>query len=176
METLTDTEKLVVKQKFEPLEALANAAANAIDMDALGNLGEVANKYDVYTDDGGDKYRVIEQSEYCGLTGRCCCNPNHKLQLHVYAPDEVSKTDEIMVFDRPCKCGQCCACCDICRQEMTAIQGGGDQFGYIKQPFLGGGLSPTLHVMEREEDEEPYAVIKANAVCCIAGLCCDRKW
>lgn len=42
---LEDTERLIVKQKFEPLEAMANAAANALDMDALGSLGEVANKY-----------------------------------------------------------------------------------------------------------------------------------
>lgn len=171
---LTDTERLIVKQKFEPLEALANAAANALDMDALGNLGEVANKYDVQTDDGGDKFRVVEQSDYCGLTGRACCNPNHELKLHVYAP-EISPKDEVMIFDRPCKCGQCCACCDICRQEMTAYDAEGGEMGYIKQPFLGGGFAPKLEVMDRD-GEGHYATIESNAMCCIAGICCDHTF
>mmetsp|Transcript_511 Transcript_511/g.1029 ORF Transcript_511/g.1029 Transcript_511/m.1029 type:complete len:285 (-) Transcript_511:269-1123(-) len=175
METLVETTHLVVKQKFEPLEAMANAAANAIDMDALGNLGEVANKYDVYdAGNGGDKFRVVEKSDYCGLTGRCCCNPNHELQLHVYAP-EVSHSEEVFIYDRPCKCGSCCACCSICQQEMIASDNTGGQFGYIKQPFLGGGMSPKLQVMEREGEEE-YATIESNAFCCIAGICCDNTF
>lgn len=122
----------------------------------------------------------MEQSDYCGLTGRCCCNPNHKLSLHVYAP-EVSHTEEVMVFDRPCKCGQCCACCNICRQEMIAYDGpsskvgGRSQVGYIKQPIFGGGFSPKLEVMDRDGDE-PYATIESNAMCCIAGICCDHTF
>lgn len=173
---LEDTERLIVKQKFEPLEAMANAAANALDLDALGNLGEVANKYDVYTDDGGDKFRVVEQSEYCGLTGRCCCNPNHELKLHVYAPDDVSPKDEVMIFERPCKCGQCCSCCNICQQEMTVFDGEGGQLGYIKQPFLGGGFAPKLEVMDREDDEDHYATVEYEGFCCVAGLCCDHTF
>ena len=39
-----------VRQKFEPLEAFANAAANAVNLDVLGSLGEVANKYSVFND------------------------------------------------------------------------------------------------------------------------------
>lgn len=83
-----------------------------------------------------------------------------------------------MLFDRPCKCGSCCAVADICRQEMTVFEGpesAGNKIAYIKQPFLGGGLSPTLEVMDRE-DGEHLATIKANAVCCIAGICCDHTF
>lgn len=179
MESLHETQKLIIKQKFEPLEALANAAANALDLDMLGGLGETANKYDVYTDNGGDKFRVIETSEYCGCTGRACCRPNHALQLHVYSPGD-STNSEVMFFDRPCKCGQCFSVCDICRQEMTVYDGPeskGNKIGYIKQPFMGGGLSPTVHIMDREgEDQEPVATVKANAVCCIGGLFCDHTF
>lgn len=175
METLAETEKLIVKQKFEPLEAMANAAANALDMDALGNLGEVANKYDVYdAGNGGSKFKVVEESDYCGLTGRCCCNPNHELSLHVFAPSH-SPSKEVMIFDRPCKCGRCCSVCDICRQEMVISDGNRNQVGYIKQPFLGGGLSPKLQVMERD-GEEPFATIESDAICCVAGLCCDHTF
>mmetsp|Transcript_46207 Transcript_46207/g.111995 ORF Transcript_46207/g.111995 Transcript_46207/m.111995 type:complete len:346 (-) Transcript_46207:1807-2844(-) len=178
MDTFSETHKLIIKQKFEPLEAMANAAANALDWDMLGGLGETANKYDVFTNDGGDKFRVIETSELCGCTGRACCRPNHKLQLHVYEPSK-SNTEEAMVMDRPFKCGQCCAICDICRPEMTVFEGkeiNGHKIGYIKQPILGGYLSPTLEIMDREEDEEPYAIIKSNAICCIGGLFFDHSF
>ena len=32
------------------MEAFANAAANAVNLDVLGSLGEVANKYSVFND------------------------------------------------------------------------------------------------------------------------------
>jgi hypothetical protein len=87
-----------------------------------------------------------------------CCRQHAKVA-------KMSKVQEVMMFDRPCKYGQCCACHDICRQEMTVYEGGGEsnKIGYIKQPFLGGGLSPTLQMMDREGDE-PTAIIKANAL------------
>ena len=112
-----ETDTLMIKQKFEAMEALANAAAEAIGMDALGALGETANKYDVLTNDGGLIFRVIEESEYCGFTGRCCCRPNHKFQLHVF-----SGGDEVLYFDRGCKCGQCCACAEVCRKKCMFIK------------------------------------------------------
>jgi len=37
---LGETERLIIKQKVELLEAAANAAANAIDMGGLGAFGE----------------------------------------------------------------------------------------------------------------------------------------
>ena len=47
---------------------------------------------------------------------------------------------------------------------MTASDGTGEKFGYIQAPFLGGGLSPKLQIMEREGDEE-YATSKNLAQC-----------
>jgi hypothetical protein len=99
---------------------------HAVDQGVLGFLGETANKYDVFTDDGGEKYKVIESSDYCLMP--CCCKG---LQLHVFQP-EASKDQEVMMFDRPYKYGQCCACLgiqccaclDICRQEMTVYVSG----------------------------------------------------
>lgn len=180
LEGFSDTSKLIIKQNVEPMEAFAQAAANAVDLDFLGGLGETANKYDVYVDDGepGQKYKVIEQSDAWGCdgccpTGRICCRPNHKLELIVIDPEKSSDTP-IMRMSRPCKCGQCFACCDICRQEMT-IRSGDDQIAYIKQPSMGGCLSPQLEIMDRE-DGEPIGTITANAVCCIGGMCCDHTF
>ena len=61
--TLHDTERLIIQQKIEWGEVAAQAAANAIDMDALGAFGETCNEYAVFGDDGGEgnkKFRVIE--------------------------------------------------------------------------------------------------------------------
>jgi hypothetical protein len=150
-------------------------------VDALGALGETANQYNVYTSNGGaEKFKVIESSEACGCdgcipTGRICCRPNHKLQLHVFEPGY--KNDEaVMMFDRPCKCGQLCSVCDICRQEMK-VYAGDEQIAYIKEPLFGGMLSPTLEIMDRDgSDETPMATVKANAICCIGGICCDHTF
>jgi len=59
---------------------------------------------------------------------------------------------------------------------MIIMDGNSSEIGYVQQPFLGGGFSPTLQVMDRKGDEEPIATIKANAVCCIAGLFCDHTF
>ena len=180
---LVDTTRLIIKQEIEVGEAAIQAAANAVNLDALGRFGETANKYDVFTDDGGKKFRVIETSDYCGCTGRVCCRPNHALKLHVYLP-EIDTEHGVMHMDRPCKCGQCCACCKLCRQEMRVYEGEGNfesdedpskLIGYIQQPFMGGGLSPQLDVMDREGGE-PIATIQAEGVCCVAGICCDHTF
>jgi len=133
-------------------------------------------------------------SDYCGFTGRCCCRPNHALKLHVYesfsnddgaASNNNNNPTELMYMDRPCKCGQCCSVAPICQQEMMVYRGdlkadGGEpnssnQIGYIQQPIGGGLLSPTLEVMERE-GAQPFATIKAEAICCIGGMCCDHTF
>ena len=180
---LQDTERLIIKQEVEVMEAAVQAAANAVNLDALGAFGETANKYDIFTDDGGKKFRVIETSDYCGFTGRVCCRPNHALKLHVYLP-EIDTEHGVMHMNRPCKCGQCCAIMDCCRQEMRVYEGEGHaeseedpskMIGYIQQPVGGGMLSPQLNVMNREGGE-PIAVIQAKAVCCIAGICCDHTF
>mmetsp|Transcript_13103 Transcript_13103/g.17155 ORF Transcript_13103/g.17155 Transcript_13103/m.17155 type:complete len:331 (+) Transcript_13103:44-1036(+) len=169
--SFAETTKLIIKQKFEVLEAVANAAANAIGMDGLGALGETANKYDAFTDDGGHKFQVVETSDYCGLTGRCCCRPNHKLQLHVYQGD-----NEVMYMDRGCKLGCCCSCHESCQQEMKVHvgPGEGELIAHIKEPMLGGFLSPTLNVMDRDGND--IAKIQAKATCCIGGICCDHTF
>lgn len=193
LDSLAETEKLIIKQKVSILEAAIQNAANAVDMDAVGALGEVANNYAIYTPDDGLKFRVVETSEACGFsgclpTGRLCCAPNHQLQLHIFSPDH-SKDQAIMFADRPCKCGSCCALLPICTQEMTVYQGpdsgppGGEDnkenvIAYITQPFMGGFFSPQLNVMDRGEDDggEQIATITSNATCFIGGICCDQTF
>jgi Scramblase len=161
METLYNTHKLVIKQKS-------------------GTLCEAEcrhpNEFEIFTDDGHITFHVIENSEYCGLTGRFCCQPNHTMQLEVLKAG-IQKNEKVMMFDRPWKCGQVCSVADICRQEMNVydVREGKDptQIGFIKQPMFGGCFSPALEIMDRDETT-PVACVKAKAVWCIGGLCCDR--
>jgi hypothetical protein len=73
---------------------------------------------------------------------------------------------------------------DICQQEMKVYQGDLKSdgqpspehlIGYIQQPVLGGMLSPTLNVMERE-GADPFATITAESMCFIGGMCCDHTF
>lgn len=181
-EALIGTEKLVIKQKIELLEIAGQNLANAVGMESFGAIAETANKYDVFSTESGLTFRVEEKSaaigcEGCCPTGRICCRPNHKLRLNVYDAEEDT---EVMVIDRPCKIGQCCACCKICSQEMTVYMGDGSdedqRIAYINQPFMAGGFSPALQIMDRDNDEDPSMFIKSENACCIGGLCCDHTF
>lgn len=59
---------------------------------------------------------------------------------------------------------------------MTVYKGPGEgeKLAHIMAPVGGGGFSPTLEVMDR--DESPVATVKAKATCCIGGLCCDHTF
>jgi hypothetical protein len=121
--SLAETERLIIQQEIEYVEAAANIAANAMNVDALGRFGEQANRYNIFTDNGGKQFHVVETSNYLC---RCCLRPNHELQLHVFLPPaqtQAKPDQKVMVLDRPWKCGYCCSCTDICQQEMKVYQG-----------------------------------------------------
>lgn len=187
LDAFADTEKLFVKQKVETLEAVANAVAGAVGMDSLAGLGETANKYDVYTNDGGKRFKVVEASEACSFegmvpTGRACCRPNHALKLHVYRPGMFG-SKEVMLIDRPFKCaGCCCTCANACAQQADVYAATTEskaelseerRIATIRQPLLGGGLAPALDVMDREGKR--LATI-TGPTCCIGGMCFDNTF
>ena len=91
---------------------------------------------------------------------------------------------EVMMIDRPCYCGGCCACCDICQHKAnlySAPPGGGAAMvdetmlvASVRQPFMGGGLSPTLEVMDRDGTTKLATV--TGPACCIGGNCFDNTF
>jgi len=78
--------------------------------------------------------------------------------------------------------------------DMHSPSSGGKIIASIHEPFMGCGgpdgsnlgLSPTLEIMDREgggvapsasmQKTEKLIILKANAVCCIGGLCCDHAF
>mmetsp|Transcript_8298 Transcript_8298/g.10872 ORF Transcript_8298/g.10872 Transcript_8298/m.10872 type:complete len:427 (-) Transcript_8298:15-1295(-) len=140
-----DTSLLVVKQKFEPLEALTNAAASLLGVSMfLGGFLEMTNQYQTVLEgdtnnDSSNKnaamFKTVETSELNGWTGRWLCRPHHALQLHVYDQRNSSnkkkrgqkqkgnQQEEIMYMNRGCKWTWCFSCCECCRQDMTVHAG-----------------------------------------------------
>ena len=188
LKILEDTENMMMEQKMELLESAIGIAASAVGLGPAGVLGETANQYSVYGADGTRQFKIVETSEKCGgfddtwvccCTGRNCCAPNHKLQLHFYRPGYFSKK-EILFLDRPFKGpGCCCACCECCLQEATIYVADDDgtlvkddehKLGHIKQPTLGGLFTPQLNVMDRDAQE--IATVN-GPTCCVGGFCCD---
>ena len=183
---------LVVKQKVDKAEAAAQLAASAVGAGMMGSLGEKENVYNVYSNSGGLIFQAKEESEYCGLDGRALCAPNHAVKLHLFKADMMNKamsavtgaTKEVMLVDRPCYCGGCCACCDICQHKANlyaAPPGGGAAMvdetmlvASVRQPFMGGGLSPTLDVMDRDGTTKLATV--TGPACCIGGNCFDNTF
>ncbi|KAK7254090.1 phospholipid scramblase [Aureococcus anophagefferens] len=206
LDVLEETEKLFVKQKIETMEAVANAVAGAVGLGEFAALGETANKYDAYTSNGGRQFKVVETSERCSYegwvpTGRACCRPNHKLQLHVYTPGMFGSR-EVLLLDRPFKCaGCCCTCHECCQQtldvvfrrrascferpkacasqvyaatpEQKAALDPALKIATVRQPLLGGGLAPSLDVMDREGNA--LASI-SGPTCCVGGACFDTTF
>lgn len=168
---LANTEKLMVYQKVDKLEAVLGAVG-------LGFLGEAANQYNVV--DGENEFKVVETSKACGpccdgtgATWFCCCvgrkicHPYHKLQLHVY-----KNKKEVMWIDRPFKGPSCCcACCDCCLQEISVFEGDAT-LGYVKEPCLAGGFAPQLDISTKDKRIGSIH----GPCCCIGGMCCDSTF
>lgn len=188
--SLVEAEELLIEQRVDKLESVLGAAATAVGAGLLGILGEEANQYWVY-DKAEKKLKVVETSEKCGgfdktwvccCTGRKCCAPFHKLQLHVFRPGYFSNK-QVILIDRPFKGpGCCCACCECCLQEATvyaADETGGitmdeaHKIGLVKQPTLGGCFAPKLDVMDRQQNA---VATVSGPTCCVGGFCCDSTF
>lgn len=50
-----------------------------------------------------------------------------------------------------------------------------EEFILFLAPCLMRPLSAKLQVMDRD-GEEPFATIESDAICCVAGLCCDHTF
>lgn len=188
LEAFASVSSLVVKQKVDKMEAAANLAAAAVGLGGLGNIAEQANTYNVYSNTGGLAFNARERSEHCPsgnpnwCDGRALCAPNHSLQLLFSKPGIITKGADMMLIDRPCYCGQCCACFDCCLHKAELYSAGPDGaaavdpallVASVRQPIGGGGFSPTLEVMDREGAN--IATV-TGPCCCVGGNCFDNTF
>lgn len=181
-ELVANTEKLMIYQKVDKMEAAVGAVMNAVGWGALSGLGETANQYDVVDASNPEErlFKVVETSKACGpccdgtgTTWYCCCvgrkvcQPYHKLQLHVFRGKK-----EIMWIDRPFKGPSCCcACSECCLQEISVFEGD-KAVGTVKEPCLAGCFSPQLDIAT--PDKRIGSV--HGPCCCIGGMCCDSTF
>ena len=155
---LNPLRKLVINQHIKVLEAIT------------GGCIEQANTYTVFDAEAGRPvFLVQEESDNCS---RCCCAPVHSFALKFLAinPDG-SPGGVLMTMERngntlsnPCnKWLCCCNLAELCSDgfslhagDVSHPDGPGhfpkqNQIGWANQPSLGGGLTPTVQLMERQE-------------------------
>ena len=175
-------QQVTIQQKVNMLEAVLT---NTI------GCGEQRNKYSIF--DSATGYPLFHVEEFNNSAcARFCCAPNHSLfaKFFVLNPDGSINTSmpPVMTMEREGVCGPncknpcCCACMQCCRDSMRVHAGDITQgepgeipmdkvMGGCEQPFLGGGFTPTVQVMDREQDglsEAPLSVVE-GPFCCIGG-------
>ena len=170
--------KLAIKQRVSLLEAAGDTMGGVCP--CIECCLERPNEYDVFDEQSGQKLLYVkEDSEFfC----RCCCNPSHELKLNIFDPHT---NQQLMVVDRPFKCGtQCPAWLGFCQQEATLMSGSNPEatqsaIGMTRQPCCGGIFTPTVNVMQGgNPDAEPFATVE-GPLCCFGGLtemCCDQEF
>eukprot|EP00217_Crustomastix_stigmatica_P003852 CAMPEP_0183790614 /NCGR_PEP_ID=MMETSP0803_2-20130417/1218_1 /TAXON_ID=195967 /ORGANISM="Crustomastix stigmata, Strain CCMP3273" /LENGTH=302 /DNA_ID=CAMNT_0026034855 /DNA_START=49 /DNA_END=957 /DNA_ORIENTATION=- len=151
------------------------------------NCIEMPNKYTIFDRDNGTKLLLAEEESEC--CNRVCCAPNHSLLVKIFATDpQGNKLFPVLTMEREGCCSKqlhCFACMDCCLQESFIHAGevSGEPgklekdkvIGHSKVPVGGGGLTPTVQIMDRGySQDEPLAVMQGPT--CFGGcseMCCD---
>jgi hypothetical protein len=164
------------------------------------NCVEQPNTYTIYNLETQQALiRVEEQSECCT---RCFCAPDHSVVLQFNALDPSGNAIfPVITMEREGCCSKPClggfVCMDCCANEAfihagSVVQADGQPggagklprdrvIGRAKVPILGGGLTPTIQVMDRTPtadhefaDHEFARVIGPTLF--RAVLCCDQSF
>lgn len=150
-------ENILIKQKVHLLEA----AAQQLGCPCL----ELANEYQIFDADTGEE--IIHVTEESGVCCRLCFSPYHEAKLHFLdLRNSTSANPYMMHAIKPFKCC-CCAFADICRPELAIQDSGGNYFAHAKVPLFGGGFTPTIETMSR--DEVVHSTVTGPS-CCLGGL------
>lgn len=171
--------KLVIKQHVSVLEGAAGTFCSS-----CACCCEQPNVYDIFDSQSGVKVlTATEESDFCC---RVCCQPNHKLQMHLRTPE----TQQVVAtVDRPFKLGGMCpAWCGCCQAEASLYAGTqvatdetpGVLIGRTQQPVCGGFFTPTVHAAVGDADPADNFFAKVEGPTCIFGglteLCCDQEF
>lgn len=153
--------RLLIKQRFEALEAIANA----IGFEAI----EFSNKYDIYDADTG--IPIMYAAEESDCLCRACCKPHHKAKVHIFDV-RAGVNQPIMVVDKPFKCN-CCILHNSCATEQTTLSAQNIMLGGAKQPTpFGGYFTPRLDVFKgTRERNVDYNIV--GPFCCVGGQCVE---
>ena len=172
------------------------------------NVCERSNVYDVYDGLTGQHIFYAKERSHCCL--RQLCSPRHSLfvELKPSPPQtpptllhriDIDTLPTAMTMEREgCPGRPCLGCCvllPICKDGMYMHAGkldgeagqykalGPQCIGFASQPHLGGGLAPTLNVMERAGGDGVSSswntLAKVEGPMCFGGLselCCSSHF
>jgi len=180
--------KFQVRQRFSWMEGLTQGAC------------EKQNVYDILDGNGTPLFTAVEESDGCT---RCCCAPYHSFVIKFKPPAYgqsrrvLDNVPAMLTMEREGCCGKwglgCCACSEDCKDGFflhagdvqgapgSMKMGTGRVVGFATQPSMGGGLTPTINVMERldEGGTQWGAMAKIEGPTIFGGcseLCCDSQW
>ena len=160
---------------------------------------ERSNIYDVF--DGTTGAHLFIAKERSEALWRCCCAPGHRMFVEFKTAQavgfnpmlgsivDIDTLPTVLTMERdgcPSKpCLGCFACCDPCKDgmalhagplnpEMRAgalMQANPACVGFATQPAFGGGLAPTINLMERAEPHRSAynALAKVEGPTCFGG-------
>ena len=157
--------------------------------------------YDIFDATTGlPLFTAVEESEGCV---RCCCAPHHSFMLK-FKPAAVGQPRSslgghptLMTMEREGCCAKwglgCFACSEDCKDGFflhagdvsgeagSAKMSSGRVIGFATQPKFGGGMTPTINVMERADESGAQwgALAKIEGPTIFGGcseLCCETEW
>lgn len=145
LSTLATLDKLIVKQKFELLEAFTGFETN--------------NKYTILNPSSGQHlFFAAEDNDCCT---RNFCGPIRPFEMSIVDP--VNPQQEVIHVSRPFRCDSCCFPC--CLQEMEISAPPGNVIGRLKQNW--SVCCPNFSVMN--EGGETVMKIKGPCWTCSCG-------
>jgi len=152
LEYLTLIDQLIIKQKFEALEAVAGV---------LGYGFETQNKYKIKNSLGQNVFKAKEDSNCCM---RLACGPIRPFNMII--TDNADQ--EVMSLNRPFNCNSCCFPC--CLQEIEVCSPPGTTIGWVKQNWT--CIKPSFSILDADENE----ILKIVGPWCTYSICGDVEF
>ncbi|XP_059155850.1 phospholipid scramblase 2-like [Physella acuta] len=133
LEYLTQLDQVIVKQDIEVLELLFGV--------------ETENSYKILNRENQQCYKALEES---GFLARQFCG--NKRGFKIFIRDNFNQT--VITLTRPfkcCSCGSCCACEDMCQDEIE-VTSNGYVLGSVRQNWA--CCSPLFSVMDQHQNPQ----------------------
>jgi len=152
LEYLTLIDHLIIKQKFEAMEAIAGV---------LGMGFETANKYKIKNSLGQNVYKAKEDTDCCT---RMCLGPLRPFDMII----RDNADNEVIHLNRPFRCQSCCFPC--CLQELEVSSPPGTTIGFVRQNF--SCIKPKFSI----EDADGNEVLVIIGPWCTYSMCGDVEF
>lgn len=153
-QALMKTNGLQIKEKASAIEAITAL---------LGAEVEMANKYQIFDEDGNDQlFYAAEKTDCCKRQMKSCFPDCSPWELDI-AYTQGGRSDLAYTIERPCTFTFCCF--NRPEAEVTDVQSG-EKIGTIKDPCACCDLTFQI------KDANDEVAMNVRGGCCQWGLCC----